>query len=100
MRIAKLVWQANISAEYSHLENPTFKKQLQEVLDRGIPYMIVFGTDELNQNIVKVKNMKAHTEVAIKIENLIEALIADNCQQIPVGADVGFLNALNGNKSA
>lgn len=35
MAVARRLWTANLSAEYSHLDNPKFKKQLDEV--RGVP---------------------------------------------------------------
>ena len=40
MRIAKALWLADISAEYSHQESPKFKRQLDEVLERQIPFMV------------------------------------------------------------
>ena len=40
MRIAKSLWLADISAEYSHQESPKFKRQLDEVLERQIPFMV------------------------------------------------------------
>ena len=40
MRIAKALWMSDISAEYSHQESPKFKRQLDEVLERQIPFMV------------------------------------------------------------
>ena len=40
MRIAKALWMSDISAEYSHQESPKFKRQLDEVLERHIPFMV------------------------------------------------------------
>jgi histidyl-tRNA synthetase len=97
MKIAKALWTENISCEYSHQEKPTFKKQLDEALERGIPFMIVFGQDELDQNIVKVKDMIAHTEVEVRwgeglecnkeggAESLVAALLSRGCVSNNVG---------------
>jgi histidyl-tRNA synthetase len=43
MQVAKILWSANISAEYSHHENPKLKKQMDEALAKGFPVMLVFG---------------------------------------------------------
>ena len=40
MRVAQRLWKADISAEYSHQDNPKLVKQLDEALERGIPYMV------------------------------------------------------------
>jgi histidyl-tRNA synthetase len=94
MRIAQALWQANISAEYSHQDNPKLVKQMDEALDRAIPFMLVFGEDEITQGIVKLKNMTARTEVAVPIADIVSALIADGCQIVPSAADVSFLTAM------
>ena len=94
MRVAKLLWNANIPAEYSHQDNPKFKKQLDETLERGIPFMVVFGEDEMAKGLVKLKNMRLHTELEISIESLVEGLLKDNCSVIPAGTDLGFLSSM------
>ena len=94
MKVAKLLWNANISAEYSHQDNPKFKKQLDETLERGIPFMVVFGEDEMAKGLVKLKNMRLHTELEIPLENLVESLLRDNCTVIPAGTDLGFLSSM------
>lgn len=94
MKVAKLLWNANISSEYSHQDSPKFKKQLDETLERGIPFMVVFGEDEIAKGVVKLKNMKLHTEAEIALESLIDCLMQDNCAIIPPGTDLGFLSSL------
>jgi histidyl-tRNA synthetase len=93
MKIAKLLWNFNISAEYSHQENPKFKRQLDEVLERGIPFMVVFGTEELEKGVVKVKDMKIHDEVEIDLNEIPSFLISRGCKTIPV-TDQSFIYAL------
>jgi histidyl-tRNA synthetase len=94
MRVAKLLWNANIPAEYSHQDSPKFKKQLDETLERGIPFMVVFGEDEMAKGVVKLKNMREHTEQEVALGALVESLLKDNCTVIPPGTDLGFLSAM------
>lgn len=94
MRVAQLLWNANISSEYSHLDNPKLKKQLDDVLERGIPFMIVFGDEEVAKGVVKIKNIKAHTEVEVPMSDMVNTLLNDGCSVIPAGADLDFLQAL------
>lgn len=94
MRIANLLWKANISSEYSHQDNPKFKKQLDETLERGIPFMIVFGQDELDNKVVKLKDMKAHTEEEVPVTDIVNVLMAKSCRVIAAGADLSFIEAM------
>lgn len=72
MRVTKALWAANISAEYSHHENPKFKKQLDEALTRGVPVMIVFGEEEVQKGTVKVKDMLKHTEIEVPLDSVVD----------------------------
>lgn len=90
MKIAKLLWQANISAEYSHQENPKFKKQLDEALERFIPFMVIFGEEEVSQGVVKVKNMKTHEEIVVNMENIVEELLQQGCERAQSMQNLSF----------
>lgn len=96
MKLASLLWKANISAEYSHLDNPKFKKQLDEVLERNIPYVIVIGEDELKLEVptVKVKVMKEHIEQEVPLSEVIAKIQELGC--IPLGSsyDFGLISAM------
>jgi histidyl-tRNA synthetase len=82
MKVAKLLWQANISAEYAHQDNPKFKRQLDDVLERKIPFMIVFGEDELKKGVVKVKDMNNHTEVEVSENEMVKTLLSFGCTPV------------------
>jgi histidyl-tRNA synthetase len=82
MKLSKILWHANISAEYSHLDNPKFKKQLDETLERHIPFMIVFGEEEISRDVVKVKNMKTHEEVEVNMRDIVNYLITQGCKLV------------------
>lgn len=94
MKVAKLLWQANIACEYSHLENPKFKKQLDDVLERGISYMLVFGPDELLSGTVKLKDIARREEVVLSLEEAVNALLERGCRPIAPGADLQLLDAM------
>lgn len=99
MKIAQKLWKSNISSEYSHLDNPKFKKQLDDTLERGIPYMVVFGQDELDKNIVKVKDMKNHTEEEVSIDLLVQKLESIGCIPLNAGLDLSFIQAMKASQS-
>jgi histidyl-tRNA synthetase len=82
MKLAKMLWKSNISAEYSHLDNPKFKRQLDEALERRIPFMVVFGDDEISNNLVKIKNMTTHEEVAVDFASIVSSLVAQGCSTV------------------
>jgi histidyl-tRNA synthetase len=100
MKIARMLWTANISAVYSHLENPKFKKQLDEALERGIPYMVVFGEDEMSKGTVNMKYMEKHIEKEVSLDEIVKVLIESGCNPIASGADLALLELMrNGNIS-
>ena len=98
MKVAQLLWRADISAEYPHQDNPKFKKQLDEALERGIPYMVVFGSEELAKGVVKVKDMRLHTEVEVARDSLVAVLQQQGCGA--AGVEMDFLTALKASTSS
>ena len=93
MRLAQMLWAADIPTEFSHKDNPKLKTQLDEVLERGIPFMVVFGSDEAARAVVKVKNVLTHTEIEVSESDMVARLIQEGCQPV-VSAERGFLDAL------
>ena len=79
MALARVLWKANISAEYSHLENPKFKKQLDEALVRRIPFMVIFGEEEVSNNVVIVKNMERKEEFKVSESEVVSTLLSSGC---------------------
>lgn len=94
MRVAKLLWDANISAEYPHQDNPKFKKQLDTALERSIPFVLVFGEEEMAKGTVKVKDMNKHTEEEVLLSQLVEHLRSLGCGTVSSGADEALLTKL------
>ncbi|CAM9538872.1 unnamed protein product, partial [Discosporangium mesarthrocarpum] len=79
MKVGRTLWSNNISAEYSSADNPKLKKQLDEVLARGIPFMVILGEEEIKQGVVKIKNIQERTEKVVPREDLTKELLASGC---------------------
>ena len=99
MKIAKLLWSNNISAEYSHQDNPKFKRQLEEVLERGIAFTVVVAEEELARGCVKVKDMRARDEVELPFDQVVPFLLSRGCRSVAVG-DQSFMKKIKGNLAA
>ncbi len=85
MAVAKLLWMANISAEFSSASNPKFTPQLQEVLDCGIPFMVIIGENEHAKGVVKIKDVNAKVEEEVPMSQLVERLLSKGCPRVTDG---------------
>lgn len=85
MRVTRLLWDSNISAEFSQQENPKLKYEIANALDREIPFMVIVGEEELKSNQCKVKDLKARTEDLVSLDDLVKTLRSKGV--IPVGCD-------------
>jgi threonyl-tRNA synthetase len=74
MQLAATLWAAGIAAEFGFKQNPKMGDQLGYALDHGIPFMVLFGEDELNAGMVKVKDMAAKEEATVHVAGLVEYL--------------------------
>jgi histidyl-tRNA synthetase len=62
MQLANKLWESGIKAEFGFKPNPKMGDQLGYALEQGIPFMILFGDDELQQGVVKVGIEAERTE--------------------------------------
>jgi histidyl-tRNA synthetase len=85
MRVTRLLWDSNMSAEFSHQENPKLKYEITNALDREIPFMVIVGEEELKENKVQVKDLKARTEDLVSLDDLVKTLRSKGV--VPVGCD-------------
>ena len=85
MKMAKLLWDSNISAEFNQQENPKLKYEIANALDRNIPFMVVVGEDEAKEGKCKIKDLTARTEETVKQSGLVAALRSKGV--IPVGCE-------------
>lgn len=50
------------------------KEQMGSISKKGIPFSIIFGSDEISKGVVKIKNMKTFTQEEIPINQLADFL--------------------------
>lgn len=65
MQICSELWAAGIKAEFVYAENPKLPKQLSYADETQIPFAVIFGSDELDKGLVKVKNLALKAEVEV-----------------------------------
>lgn len=76
MELCSRLWSAGIKAEFGFKPNPKMGDQLGYALEQGIPFMVLFGEDELTRGEVKVKDMAAKAEEVVALDKLVEDLKA------------------------
>ena len=85
MKLTKVLWDANISAEFSQQENPKLKFEIANALDRQIPFMVIAGEEEAKEGKCKVKDLNARTEETVDVADLVKTLRSKGV--IPVGCE-------------
>ena len=93
MKLTKVLWDANISAEFSQQENPKLKFEIANALDRQIPFMVIVGEEEAKQSTCKVKDLNARTEDTVAVCDLVKTLRSKGV--VPVGCEFA-MEMLNG----
>jgi histidyl-tRNA synthetase len=74
MEVCRQLWSAGIKAEFGFKPNPKMGDQLAYALEQGIPFLVLFGEDELQQGVVKVKDMAAKEEHTVSLQELVADL--------------------------
>lgn len=75
--IASDLWEQEIATEFKCVAPGKIKKQLSDASEKDfIPWVVLFGQDELNQGIVKLRDMTAKQEEEVKRDNLATELLA------------------------
>ncbi|KAI8379763.1 histidyl-tRNA synthetase [Radiomyces spectabilis] len=62
MRIARELWDAGINASFMFKNKAKLDKQFTACEKDQIPLAVIIGEDELNQNVVKIKDMRQKDE--------------------------------------
>lgn len=70
--LATELWRARLNTEY--LVNKRVMKHIDRARDSRIPYMVIVGERELNEGIVKLKDVEAAKEEEIPRSKLVEEL--------------------------
>jgi histidyl-tRNA synthetase len=86
MKLTQLLWDANISAEFSQQDSPKLKYEIPNALDRGIPFMAIVGEDEAKERTCKLKDLKARTEETVPMAELVSTLRKKGV--VPVGCEL------------
>ena len=74
MEVCSRLWAAGVKAEFGFKTNPKMGDQLSYALEQGIPYMVLFGEDEIGAGQVKIKDMAAKEETLVPLDGLVEEL--------------------------
>lgn len=85
MKIARVLWDGGLSAEFSQQDNAKLKNELRNALDREIPFLVIVGEQELAEGKCNVKDIKAKTEDTVPIAELVSFLREKGA--IPVGCE-------------
>ncbi|KAL0213409.1 hypothetical protein RCL1_007035 [Eukaryota sp. TZLM3-RCL] len=75
-KVAGLLWNAGISAEYYPKENARMDAQLNHCLANFIPFMVITGDAELARGAVGVKNLATSQQEEVQLDCLVTYLLA------------------------
>ena len=73
MRIMSTLRDNDIAAEI-YPEAAKMKKQMEYANRRGIPYVIIIGSEELNEGIATVKNMRTGEQQKLRFDEIVNNL--------------------------
>lgn len=76
MEVCSRLWSAGIKAEFGYKANPKMGDQLNHAFEQSIPFMVLFGDEEMRDKVVKVKDIALKTEEMVAEEDLVEVLRA------------------------
>lgn len=86
MKICSELWSIGIKAETSYSDNPKSNRQLEYTLENGIPLILWLGGSEIEQGIIKIKNLSKHEEYVLNrvdyLERILE-IVRDNPILLP-----------------
>ncbi|CAI5465752.1 unnamed protein product [Closterium sp. Yama58-4] len=71
MEIASALWAEGVKAEFVLAASPNMQRQLEFANKAGIPWMVIFGSSELDKGTVKVKDLERREEEEVSRADLI-----------------------------
>jgi len=98
MKVCRLLWDASISSEFNHQDEPKLKYEITNALNREVPFMVVIGEDEWEENKVKVKDLGRRTEDVVDLNMLVTFLKSKGV--VPVGCEFAMEEVLAANTTA
>ncbi len=85
LKICDLLWRNGFKCELNHKLNWNLGKQLTYANAQNIPFAIVFGEDEIKNEVVKLKNLTdAKQEIVVPLKDLVTVL-RQKINEIPEG---------------
>lgn len=75
LKVASQLRQAGINTELYPDPADKLEKQLKYADKKGIPYAIVIGQDELDQNVVNLKNLATREQKTLPLDEAIQLLL-------------------------
>mmetsp|Transcript_59124 Transcript_59124/g.70537 ORF Transcript_59124/g.70537 Transcript_59124/m.70537 type:complete len:908 (+) Transcript_59124:70-2793(+) len=86
MKVTKLLWDANLSSEFSQKENNNLKYEIANALERDIPFMVILKEETYDSDgTCEVKDLKKETQDTIALTDLVKVL--RNKGVVPVGCE-------------
>uniref|UniRef100_A0A7I4YJ25 histidine--tRNA ligase n=1 Tax=Haemonchus contortus TaxID=6289 RepID=A0A7I4YJ25_HAECO len=74
MKLCKTLWDEGFKVELAYKANPKLLTQLQYCEDRLIPLVLIVGERELQDGVVKLRNVKTRVEQDVPINELVPTL--------------------------
>lgn len=75
MELCNELWKAGLKVEFLYDLNPKPKKQMDYALENSIPFILWIGEAELEQGVVKLKNMEEHSEEVVQRDQVVQTLL-------------------------
>src|SRR3989344_1895378 len=74
IEVCEILNKENISQELYVDPSAKLEKQLKYADQKGIPYVVVIGPEEVKENKVTLRNMKTREQKTVKIEDITKEL--------------------------
>ena len=72
--IANSLRKESLKVEVYLPEEDKLKKQLKYANQKNIPYVLVVGTDEMNENVVQLKDMKTSQQKKCTLQEVVSLI--------------------------
>ncbi|WKY04021.1 hypothetical protein Q1695_005195 [Nippostrongylus brasiliensis] len=74
MKLCKMLWDEGFKVEFAYKANPKLLTQLQYCEERLIPLVLIVGERELQDGVVKLRNVKTRDEQDVPLTELARTL--------------------------
>ncbi|KAI5626782.1 histidine--tRNA ligase, cytoplasmic isoform 2 [Silurus asotus] len=74
LKLTNELWDAGIKAEVLYKKNPKLLTQLQHCEETGIPLVAILGEQEIQNGVVKLRNVATREEVDVSKDQVVEEI--------------------------